>query len=246
MGDIVLPPMDSIRASWWSITINNPTEEDRARLREHPSFVKMLKYQDEQGKEGTLHVQGAVQTAQVRASAMKAWLPRAHIEVARDRQALLKYVEKAETAVAGTQVVVKADYLAMDSALVAIAINRPSSTEFRYSHRPKEHEFEIWEYWEAVKRILEEKPKMVGLFTNPQLLRAWIHTRSVWIRQVYLDRQTDKENETKNLIVEYNGSIAPQVPPESGSYEASVPTPSAGGSPAWAGIEDQNAASSQV
>lgn len=237
MGDIVLPPMDSIRASWWSITINNPTEEDRTRLREHPSFVKMLKYQDEEGKEGTLHIQGAVQTAQVRASAMKVWLPRAHIEVARDKQALLKYVEKAETAVAGTQVVVKADYLAMDSALLAIAINRPSYTEFKYSHRPKEHEFESWEYWRAVNEILQEKPKMVGLFTNPQLLRAWIHTRSVWIRSLYLDRQTDKENETKNLIVEHNGNIPAQVSPESGQEQASLQSPCDVGTPAWDGLD---------
>lgn len=244
MGDIVLPPMDSIRASWWSITINNPTEEDRARLREHPSFVKMLKYQDEQGKEGTLHIQGAVQTAQTRLSAVKAWLPRAHIEVAKDKGALLKYVEKAETAVAGTQIVVKAEYLAMHSALKAIAENRPEASDFKYSRNPKEHEFESWEYWKAVNVILEEKPKMVGLFTNPQLFRAWIHTRSVWIRQVYLDRQTDIHDRMKNLIQEHNGSLPAQVSPESGSQQASLQSPSDGGTPTWDGLEITDAPSS--
>lgn len=209
MGDIVLPPMDSIRASWWSITINNPTEEDRQRLRDFPSFVKKLKYQDEVGTEGTLHIQGAVNTAQTRLAAIKSWLPRAHIEVARDKQALLKYVEKSETAVPNTQVVVKAEYLTMEGALRAIALMRPPPEQFQWRGIRRENAFETWEYWNAVNKILEDKPGMVGLFTNPQMLRAWINTRSVWIHIVYKDRQTEliqEIQEMKNLIVEHNAS----------------------------------------
>jgi len=49
------------------------------------------------GKEGTRHFQGMLKTPQVRPSAVKKVFPRAHIEVARDPQALSKYCHKEET-----------------------------------------------------------------------------------------------------------------------------------------------------
>lgn len=186
------------RAAWWSITINNPTQADRDALKEHPSFVKMVKYQDEIGEEGTPHIQGAVNTAQVRFSAMKKWLPRAHIEAARNKQALLNYVEKEETAVPNTQVVVQADYLSMDVALKEIAKHQRDYSQWLkttgLSRRTKENAFEKEEFWNAVRIILREKPKAVGLFTNPQLERAWVNTRQVWIELLEKDRQTDRQN----------------------------------------------------
>lgn len=93
----------AVRASWWSITINNPTSEDRASLIAPPDFVREMWYQDEIGKErGTLHIQMALNTTQQRVTAIKGWLPRARIEVARNYQALKNYCKKSDTAVADT------------------------------------------------------------------------------------------------------------------------------------------------
>lgn len=194
----------SQRAALWSITINNPTQEDRDALKAHPSFVKMVKYQDEIGDEGTLHIQGAVQTAQVRFAAIKKWLPRAHIEIARNKQALLNYVAKEDTAVPDTQVVVQADYLAMDSALKLIASypldfevwSRTTSVQ----RRGKDHAFEKDEFWHAVRQILIQRPQAVGLFTNPQLERAWVNTRTVWKELYEKDRQTDRHEAEEEII----------------------------------------------
>lgn len=229
--------MDSIRSSWWSITINNPTKEDKERLEKSnfPSFVKYWKAQEEVGKEGTPHIQGALHTAQTRLSAVKGWLPRAHIEVAKDKEALLKYVEKAETAVAGTQVVIKADYLAMDDALLAIAQNRPDSDIFYKSDlvkSRKEHAFEKWEFWHSVNKILKEKPKTVGLFTNPQLERAWINTRSVWIDVLYRQTRQDilgRIQSLKNEILSIQDGDSRQVRQTPSWEEAYVPPSSDGG-----------------
>nr|AJD07571.1 replication-associated protein [Sewage-associated circular DNA molecule] len=197
------------RASMWSITINNPTDADRQALKAHPSFVKMVKYQDEIGDEGTLHIQGAVQTTQVRFSAMKKWLARAHIEIARNKQALLNYVEKSETAVSNTQVVVQADYLSMDAALKEIAKYAQDYVQWHTAlKRPaKDKEFEKQEFWTAVRQILREKPKAVGLFTNPQLERAWINTRSVWIELCEKDRQTDRQTACQFEELETNSIV---------------------------------------
>lgn len=185
--------MGSQRASWWSITINNPIEEDRDRLRKEnlPSFVKAVHSQDEKGEEGTLHIQGAVNTAQVRFSKMKEWLPRAHIEVARDKQALLKYVKKEDTAIPGTQKEVHTEFWTMEKALIEIAWEVLWIT-------PEEMKAQ-GDFWYGVCQILQSKPNLVSLLTNPQMERAWNKTRSVWMRKA---REIGKEK--SNEIV-YNG-----------------------------------------
>ena len=53
----------------------------------------------ERGAEGTEHYQGMLTTPQVRFAAIKKVLPRAHIEIAKNRNALEKYVHKPETRV---------------------------------------------------------------------------------------------------------------------------------------------------
>ena len=82
------------RATCWSITINNYTESDVSP--ELPAGWK-FQGQPEKGEEGTEHFQGMLTTPQVRFSAVKKVFPRAHIEVARNRAALSKYIRKDET-----------------------------------------------------------------------------------------------------------------------------------------------------
>lgn len=186
------------RASWWSITLNNPTDEDRNRIQNPPSWVKAIHFQEEVGAEGTPHIQGALNTAQVRFSQVKGWLSRAHIEIARNKEALLKYVKKTETAIAGTQRVIQGDYLTMDKALLSVASYKWNLTEWLMEGDRTEREVVEWkrkEFWNAVNSILLEKPGIVGLLTNPQIERAWIHTRETWIQ--LLDRQ---DRQTENTV----------------------------------------------
>jgi len=93
------------RASCWSITINNPTEEDDvtiAALKRMPWFIE-FKSQLEKGAEGTPHIQGMLRTSQQRFSAIKKALPRAHIEIARNSAALTAYVAKEDTRLAARE-----------------------------------------------------------------------------------------------------------------------------------------------
>jgi len=85
----------TVKATCWSITINNPTDDDM-RI-DMPGWK--LEGQFEVGKEGTRHFQGMLKTPHVRFSAVKKLLPRAHIEVAKNPQALQKYVHKDESRV---------------------------------------------------------------------------------------------------------------------------------------------------
>jgi len=95
----------TIRGTHWSITINNPTEEDLDAWKNMTihHWVKEVKGQLERGANGTPHIQGYLRTAQVRLSQIKAILPRAHIEQAKNVTALVKYVSKEDTRVASIE-----------------------------------------------------------------------------------------------------------------------------------------------
>ncbi len=86
--------MTSQRGTCWSITINNPTEED---IKPTLPAKWALTGQMEKGAEGTPHYQGALKTPQCRFSQVKTIFPRAHIELARSKGALVNYVHKDET-----------------------------------------------------------------------------------------------------------------------------------------------------
>lgn len=88
------------RGTCWSITLNNPTDEEMHVIQNPPAPGWRLQGQLERGAEGTLHYQGMLTTPQVRFSAVKKVYHRAHIEKARNKKALETYVRKEETRVA--------------------------------------------------------------------------------------------------------------------------------------------------
>lgn len=94
--------MSSDRGSWWSITINNPTQLDYDKLRSPPAMVREMWYQTEIGQQGTKHIQLCLNTTYSRFGSIKLWLPTAHIELAREKAKLINYCRKSETSVAGT------------------------------------------------------------------------------------------------------------------------------------------------
>jgi len=94
----------SIRSSCWSITINNPTQNDDHNIAEVRQRGWKVDGQIEKGESGTVHYQLILTTPQVRFSSVKKAFPRAHIEPARNREALLKYVQKSESRLGQLQV----------------------------------------------------------------------------------------------------------------------------------------------
>lgn len=148
----------TVRASHWSITINNPTEEDVdawKNVRSH-HFVKHSQGQFEKGENGTVHIQGYLQTDQVRFSSIKKIFPRAHIEVARNPVALLNYVSKEETRVATIENTRVASPLIVQTYLYDIVMG-----DLIQDDLPIE-----WEY----KCFIEDR--------NP--VRRWIPQRITW------------------------------------------------------------------
>lgn len=205
------------RASWWSITLNNPTDDERRLLggSNPPRWLKRIAGQDELAPDtGTLHIQAWCNTDQVRMSAIKKWLPRAHLKAAYTiahinnlKQYCSEEKRKNTSFVPGTQFDIKIreenERMTMADALIKIAEHAWSAEKIDaaaqlYTNRNKNILEEIYdkEFWNIVEIILMGNPDAVALYTQPQYLRAWIKTRRVWIKKLELDRQTkDDENE---------------------------------------------------
>jgi len=97
-GDSITPTHG--RSACWSITINNPTE-DELKFEQVKLSGWKIEGQLEKGKEGTPHYQGMLDTPnKPEFRTVKRAFPRAHIEPARRRDLLKKYVNKEETRVA--------------------------------------------------------------------------------------------------------------------------------------------------
>lgn len=201
----------TVRASWWSLTLNNPTDDDRTIVHNNPPrWLRSIKGQDEiGGKNNTLHIQMVLNTDQVRASSIKEWLRRAHIKAALTKEHkanLMNYVHKQETAVPGTQFQhqwrEESKSLTMAQALMKIAelawtdeqCNEQLRDHFNNTHKylTKEQVYEL-EFWECVNLLLAQDENLVALYTQPQYIRAWTRTRKVWIKKA-LDSQTDSDN----------------------------------------------------
>lgn len=81
----------SDRSRYWSLTINNPTQEDEEAIALARQRGWKVEGQKEVGKEGTPHYQLCLDCSQQqRFSAVKKAFPRAHIEAAKSVVALKK------------------------------------------------------------------------------------------------------------------------------------------------------------
>lgn len=89
----------NIRSTCWSLTINNPTQTDEYNISEARQKGWKVDGQIEKGENGTPHYQLILKTPQVRFSAIKKVFPRAHIEPARNPEALQAYVHKVDSRV---------------------------------------------------------------------------------------------------------------------------------------------------
>jgi len=89
----------TLKSIYWSVTAYNEERDICIDATRYPSFVVSVNGQTETcPNTGSIHFQGIIKCArQVRLSALKPWLPTAHLEPARSVQALKNYVKKSDT-----------------------------------------------------------------------------------------------------------------------------------------------------
>lgn len=163
------------RSSCWSVTAFNediPRLEDKTNF---PAFVKEVWGGRETAPTtGTLHFQGAVVcNTQIRFSALKKWLPSAHIEPAIAKEALKKYCMKSETSAGPKQVLSNPDkFLKFHEALILVA-QHVDYTAWQMDP------VELW-FQRAVNKILYDNPSLAGLLANPTMRRFYCDSWTVW------------------------------------------------------------------
>jgi len=166
------------------------------------------------------HYQGYLRTKrQVRFAQLKKILPGVHIESAKNWDALVNYCKKTDSAQEGSQVhqVSTTKAMTMAVALTKLATFADNDPPTDYCEPEWEKRYERYikvEYWKAVRKILTEDPDEVGLWTQPQYMRAWENTRSVWIKKAAIEYNNAngsevKEQEGQEVCRDEGGEVLP-------------------------------------
>lgn len=190
----------TIRATCWSLTINNPTaaDEEAINLARQKSGWK-VHGQKEKGESGTEHYQLMLTTPQVRFSAIKKIFPRAHIEVARDRVALSKYVAKEDTRV-GTLCDDQEHYPSMQRLwdMFAAWINE-RDLHHKWMDSNSDYRLELFDKY--INDMIYEGYVVETMGVNPQI-RSAVKNYGVNIIIRSLRRQTDRQTEASAEVEE--------------------------------------------
>lgn len=183
------------KATWWSVTAYGDEIlllEDNTK---YPTDVlKVYGGREECPTTGREHFQGAIQLRkQQRLAWFKSWLPTAHLEVAKSKDALVKYAMKEDTATGEKlerHTTVK--YYSADEICLLIG-SKVLDSDIEETPDPK-----VW-FKRCVNRLLRENIKLAGQLMNPSLRNFWCDTSSVWIDK---SREIQRD-EVQNEILEH-------------------------------------------
>lgn len=176
------------KSAAWSVTAFNEEISLLEDVNTYPDFVKeVLGGRESCPETGTMHFQGAVILhSQQRFSALKKWLPTAHWEPARQREALKRYAMKEDTAVGDKTVRENTiPYLDIEAKMKMIAEAYLSfhhtdvDKELEYKERdPKDGEF--W-FLLTHKVLPKYGGKIINAFAYPEVRTLWRNTKEFWI-----------------------------------------------------------------
>ncbi|AXH77360.1 MAG: replication associated protein [Cressdnaviricota sp.] len=202
--------------AWIATAYNDEIEllEDASR---YPAIVKEV----HGGREvcpqtGKLHFQGAIILhSQQRLSALKRWLPTAHLEPAKSKEAIKRYCMKQATAAGDKTVRTNAHpYFRMDELLTllgnVISDLRERAME-EYIDLITDDDDRTKEYWYAVNKVLQTYPRTISSFSQSAIKTAWRYTSAYWISQPTLSitESADKSDSNSPACQEEDDLISP-------------------------------------
>lgn len=193
----------SDRAIHWSVTINNPKDDDEENIASARARGWTVEGQKEVGENGTPHYQLYVNTrTQQRFTALKKVFPRGHIEAARNPKAVKQYVHKEETRVA--ELPNSDKYVTSLTRFWELVVDELTDGDADKRHRicgdtlePYHARFEPLKALNyAVDRLLRKGYYCVEtMCVNPQTRSAWKELWQGIAARRELDRQTDRQDE---------------------------------------------------
>lgn len=174
--------MTTQKSTWFIITAyDNDILLCEGKL---PEFVKAI----HGGREtcpttGKIHFQGAIQChQQQRFSAIKNWLPKSHIENAKNADAVKQYCMKNETAAGPkTSRTNELKHYRANEMCMLLARVKLDDNEIRYvSSSAKPHA----SFNARIRKILLTQPELAGQLMNPSLRGFYTETESTWAQLV--------------------------------------------------------------
>jgi len=188
--------MSSIRGNCWSVTINNPSPADEENFQQAQQRSGWrVNGQIEKGTNGTPHYQLIVHTPQVRFSAMKKAFPRAHIELARNKEALAEYVKKEDTRI-GSLPSQSEMFPSTTKLMDMFGEWIPDKTKGAYLDYDPQKMLDIFD--DFICRHIELGYFIEHIGVNPQV-RSSIKLYGLSIIQRALHRQTDRQDREENF-----------------------------------------------
>lgn len=176
------------RGSCWSITINNPIKADDENIALARQKGWKIDGQLEKGENGTPHYQLIALTGQVRFSAVKKAFPRAHIELARNPEALQLYVHKDDTRESNLSI--ESDKYPSYSRVSEFFAEACSEYMDEHACLPTEKLLEIFD--NMVDQKIREGYYLENIAVNPQI-RSAIKKFGKAIFRRHSNRQTDRQ-----------------------------------------------------
>lgn len=171
------PASQTAKSSWWSITAYGDELEYLLALQggtaEFPPQVKAIYGGVEEcPKTQRLHFQGALNTAQVRFSAVKRILPKSHIEACRsDAESLKRYAMKDETSVGQKSSQTNPKYYTLESLMLKIAETFVEQLNEEWSIITDNDDHG---YHDITRTLLKrEYLFLCNLCSQPQSVRCW-------------------------------------------------------------------------
>lgn len=224
------------RATCWSVTINNPTASDDDNIALARQMGWIVSGQKEQGASETPHYQLMVKTPQVRFSAVKRQFPRAHIEVARDKHALQKYVNKEDTRVgqlpenkkyptmAEFWMLVYHHWSRMDKDCLNYDALLEGNVRFYYDDDDRAFSADPLPWMdEAARRYIRDGYHVETLATNPAVRSAWKKFGREILERCHNSNRLEMERENNAQTDRQTDSVEIPVVSEINADESSPP-----------------------
>jgi len=194
----------SDRSIYWSVTINNPRDDDEENIAVARQRGWIVEGQKEVGENGTPHYQLMVNTrTQQRFPALKKVFPRAHIELARKPTALKQYVHKVETRVSALPE--SSRFVTSQTQLWKLVVDVLESADIDKEHRIMIGEDRAYNPdrfdplasldYAADTLIRQGYYCVETMVVNPQTRSAFQKFWRSIVARRQLDRQTDRQNE---------------------------------------------------
>lgn len=183
----------TVKATWWSVTAYNDEISLLEDNSKYPSYVKKVYGGKEECPETKrIHFQGCIQlNTQMRRSAIKEWLPTAHLEPAKQKDALIKYAMKEDTATGDKlERVNPAKHYTADEMCEEIAYNVLEIYQ-REEYTGDDGVKKLFNA--AIYTMLMNDKKLAGQLMNPSLRNFWCNTHMVWINHAKLRKAEEDE-----------------------------------------------------